>query len=262
MLLLRVTRGERATAAIHSLLAGLAFWTAAAIAQERAPLRVDNWAYYQRNTDDSERWQYRLRAFAPFDLGGGWTFTQRADLIFYYTDRKGPENPAGEWAAGAGDWFVEESFATPELAKNLKGVLGARFVFPTGGLSPFGSGQYQWAPVLGLTYTMPGRGLTLAPLARYFMSYHAAETAAGQVRRLDFYPTASQRFGEDWTFSAWNENPISYNDVTRKWFVPLDAMLIKRVRKDVEFGVGAAYGLVRDDPQYLSQVYGRLTFYF
>jgi len=234
----------------------------AAIAQERAPIRVDNWVYYQRNIDDTDRWQYRLRAFAPFDLGGGWTFTQRADLLFNYTDKKGPENPSGGWATGVGDWFAEESFSTPELAKNLKGTLGARFVFPTGGLSPFGSGQYQWAPVLGLTYTMPERGLTLAPLARYFMSYHANETAAAKVRRLDFYPTVSQRFGEGWTFSVWNENPISYNDITNKWFVPIDVLLIKRLSKSTEFAFGGAYGLDKSDPQYRYVVNGRLTFYF
>ena len=33
-----------------------------------AQLRIDNWAYYQRNTDHTERWQYRLRFDIPFEL--------------------------------------------------------------------------------------------------------------------------------------------------------------------------------------------------
>src|SRR5262245_58382316 len=101
-----------------------------------AQVRFDNWLYYQRNTDDSTRWQYRPRLYAPFDIGGGWTFTQRVDLPMYYTDRQGPENTSGGWKAGIGDWYVEEGLTTPELTKNLRGNLGVRFVFPTGGLSP------------------------------------------------------------------------------------------------------------------------------
>ena len=39
-------------------------------------------------------------------------------------------------------------------------------------------------------------------------------------------------------------------------------MLIKRLNKTVELGVGGAYGIVKDNPTYDYQVYGRLTFYF
>jgi len=227
-----------------------------------AQVRYDNWIYYQRNTDDSTRWQYRPRVYAPFDMGGGWTFTQRVDLPFYYTDRRGSENPDGEWKAGLGDWFVEESLTTPELAKATRATLGVRFVFPTGGLSPFGSGQYQWAPSAALTYTSAELNATFAPLARYFMSYHANEAGAGQVRRLDLYPQVTKRFDDGWALGFWIENGISYNKASEKWFVPVDVMLIKRMSKDLEFMLGGAYGMVRDDPQYLTQIYGRVTLYF
>jgi hypothetical protein len=39
-------------------------------------------------------------------------------------------------------------------------------------------------------------------------------------------------------------------------------MLIKRLSKAVELGVGGAYGIVTDNPTYKYQVYGRLSFYF
>jgi hypothetical protein len=39
-------------------------------------------------------------------------------------------------------------------------------------------------------------------------------------------------------------------------------MLIKRLTRSTEFGFGAAYTLVKDDPLYRYIVYGRLTFYF
>ena len=85
---------------------------------------------------------------------------------------------------------------------------------------------------------------------------------SGQVRRLDLYTTVSKALGNGWTLRIYDENPISYNNVSHKWFVPLDAQLVKRARKDLEFAFGAAYGLVRDDPRYLTQAYARVSLYF
>ena len=218
-----------------------------------AQVRYDNWAYYQRNTDDSTRWQYRMRFDIPVALDGGWTFTQRAYLpLVYYTDRTGPENPGGGWKAGTGDWFFDETFTTPQVAENTRGILGVRFILPTGGLAPFA----------GMSVVFPDSGLTVTPLFRYFMSVHATEAGAGKVRKLDFFPTVAKRLAEGWTVILWNENAITYNQVTEKWFVPVEAQLVRRASKDLEFAFGAAYGAVRDDPQFLTQVFGRVTLYF
>jgi hypothetical protein len=136
-----------------------------------------------------------------------------------------------------------------------------RFVFPTGGASPFGSQQYQWAPSFGVLYGMPEHKLTFNPLARYFMSFHATSDTAGQVRRLDLYPAVTQGFADGWSLVFWPENPIIYNQVTQKWFVPIDALLLKRLSKRVEVGFGGAYAIEKDDPQYRYIVNGRVTFY-
>jgi hypothetical protein len=233
-----------------------------ASAQSLGTIRFDNWLYFQENTDSSERWQYRPRFFIPFSLSGGWTFTQRADLPVFYTDKVGTENPSGDWKWGIGDWFIEEIFATPELAKNLRMTASVRLVFPTAGGSPFGVNQYQWAPGVGATYAIPERKITISPFARYFMSYHATEPNAPQVRKLDLFPAVTFGLPDAWSLVFYPENPITYNDTTNKWFVPIDAMLIKRFSKTVEFGFGGAYGLVKDDPQYKYVINGRLTFYF
>ena len=67
---------------------------------------------------------------------------------------------------------------------------------------------------------------------------------------------------DSWSLVTYPENGISYNEVTHKWFVPIDLMLIKRLTKATELGLGAAYTLVKDDPLYRYILYGRLTFYF
>ena len=233
-----------------------------ASAQDNPPIRFDNWLYFQRNIDDSERWQYRPKFYIPFKLDNGGTFTQRIDLPMYYLNKVGTDNPNGDWKAGIGDWFVEETYLSPEVSKDVKWSTSLRLIFPTGGKSPFGSSQYQVAPSVGLLYSMPEHKLTFNPLLRYFYSYHATDDNAGKVRRLDIYPTVTMGFAEGWSVSLWNENPIDYNDVTNKWFVPIDVLLIKRLRKDLEFAFGGAYGLDKSDPQYRYVVNGRLTFYF
>ena len=166
-------------------LAAILCWLAlaaggSATAQQLGTVRFDNWLSYQRNTDKSGQWLYQPRFYIPFELSRGWTFTQRIDLPLSYTDEVGTDNPAGQWKAGLGDWFVEEIFSSPELAPNLRMWASVRLVFPTGGASPFGSDQYQWAPALSVDYAMPDHGITFSPVARYFMSYHA--TAPGAAR--------------------------------------------------------------------------------
>jgi hypothetical protein len=254
-------RGMRVLAPA-ALAAACALVAPAAHAQQLGTVRFDNWLYFQNNTDTSERWQYRPRVFVPFELRGGWTFTQRADLPVYYTDKSGSENPTGAWKAGISDWFIEEIFTTPDLAPNFRMFGSVRFVFPTGGGSPFGSEQYQWAPAAGATYGMPDRGITLSPHARYFMSFHATEPGAAKIRKLDLYPTVAFALRDGWSLAFYPENPITYNDVSGKWFVPIDAMLIKRISRTVEIGFGGAYGIVKDDPVFQYVINGRVTVYF
>jgi hypothetical protein len=236
--------------------------TTACAQDSKPPIRFDNWLYYQRNTDDSTRAQYRPRFLIPFNLDNGGIFTQRIDLPVYYTNKVGVDNPNGDRKAGTGDWFVEEIYLSPEVSKNIKWSTSLRLVFPTGGDSPFGGNQYQAAPSVGLSYSMPEHKTTFYPLLRYFFSYHATDDNAGKVRRLDIFPQVTVGFGEGWSVQLWPENPLSYNDVTNKWFVNVDALLVKRMSKSWEFGIGGAYALRKDDPQYKWIVDGRLTFYF
>ena len=173
---------------------------------------------------------------------------QWIDLPVYYTDRVGRDNPSGHWKADIADWFIEELFISPEVVKNLRLFGSVRFVFPTGGEAPFGSSQYQWAPALGAIYAIPERQITLSPFARYLMGFHATEPGVSLMRRLTLYPQVSFGLGDGWRLAFYPEHPIQHNDRTSRWFVPIDAMLTKRLSQTVEFGVGGAYGLVRDEP--------------
>jgi hypothetical protein len=225
-------------------------------------IRAENWLVFQRNTDDSEQWQYWPRFFIPFKLSRGWSFTQRLDLLGSYTDNVGPQNPMGTWKAGINDWFIEEIFRTPEWLANTTFLASARFVFPTAGLGPFGTGQYQWAPALGMRYSMRDHTVTFSPLARYFMSYHASEQGAGEVRRLELQPIVTFGLRDGWSLTFYGENAIAYNAVAGKWFVPVDVQVLRRLSKTIDFHLGGAYGVIRSAPMYQYIVNASLAVYF
>jgi hypothetical protein len=227
-------------------------------------IRFDNWLYYQQNYDDSVRWQYRPRVFVPFRIGGGWTFTQRVDVPFYYTDKTGPANTSGDYAFHVSDALVEEIFDTPDVAKNFRFRASVRLVFPTGGQSPFGSDQWQVAPGAGFNWRLPDllRGVTFAPYARYFFGFDPRSPGVTTVRRLDLFPTADFKLTGNWALSLYPEQGMSYNERSKKWFVPVEAMLVNQPSKKVAYAFGGAYALVDDDKSYRWLVEARLTFFF
>jgi hypothetical protein len=55
-------------------------------------------------------------------------FMQRIDLPVAYTDSVGAAKSHGEWKSGINDWFIEEIFTTPDVAKNTTLSASVRFV--------------------------------------------------------------------------------------------------------------------------------------
>jgi hypothetical protein len=232
----------------------------AAVAQ-LGTVRLDNWFFYQDNYDDSARAQWRPRLFVPYDFGSKWTFTQRVDFPFYYTDASGPRNPDGDWKFGGSDALVEEIFDLP-AAGNMRLRSSLRLVFPTGGKGPFGSDQWQLAPGFGGTWRYPevGKGLTISPYARYFYGFNEGDGITTK-RSWNVFPTATFGLGDDWSVALWPEQGISYNLRSDKWFVPLEAMFTKRLSKEWEYSIGGAAPIVNDDRSYRWLLQGRVTYY-
>jgi hypothetical protein len=227
-------------------------------------IRFDNWLYYQENFGDTERWQYRARGFFPFAFGDGWTFTQRVDVPFYYTNKPGGGNPDGDWKFGLSDIFVEEIFDTPDVAKNFRLRASVRLVTPTGGESPFGSDQWQVAPGVGFNWRFPDvlRGVSIVPYARYFFGFDPRSPGVTTTRRLDLFPEVDFKLDDKWTLAFYPEQGMSYNDRTNKWFVPIEAMLINQVSKTWAYAFGGAYAIVDDDQSYRWLIQARITFFF
>ena len=232
-------------------------------AAQMGTIRLDQWGFYQENYGDTGRWQYRPRLFVPFKFGDGWTFTQRLDLPFYYTDAQGPANTTGGWKFGGSDAFVEELFESPELAPNFRLKASLRWTFPTGGKGPFGSDQWQIAPMFGAIWRFPEawRGITFGPFARYSYGYDEGSPGVTTKRTWTIFPETTFTISDKYSLVFWPEQGITYNQRSEKWFVPLEAMFTHRLSKQWEYSVGGAAPMVDDDKSYRWVLQGRLRLY-
>lgn len=227
--------------------------------------RADLWLFTQENDPDgSHTWKPTLRLQQPFGLPGGWEVTLRGDVPVVHTNKTGAANPDGEYKSHVGDMLLQVSVRTPPIAPHFTLGFGGRMVFPTGGKSPFGSSQYQFAPQFGLTWTIPeiAEGLTFEPLARHFHGFSPTRPRITTTRTWDLYPTVTLALPDRWSVSLWYENPLIYNTRTNAWFVPLDGFVSKHVGDSVQLGLGAAVQLVNEYRQYKYMVYGRTSVFF
>lgn len=208
--------------------------------------------HYQENADNTGQYKLTEKVYVPLGASGAWRFTGRVDMPFLYTNKEGSGNPNGDWAFHVGDSLTELDVTAPPVAANLTLGGSLRLVWPTGGQPPFGSEQYQWAPSLYLNYRVPnfGYGMSFHPLVRYFMSYQANSAGAAKIRKLDLYPTVAFDLPDQWFMALYPENPIKYNEITRQWFVPFEAMVGKDISERLHLQFGGAVKLGGNDPQY------------
>ncbi len=257
--------GARSLLAILLASAAVALAAPAAAQSGFGSVYFENWGFFERNENGSDHWKYEPRLYIPYRFDDGVTFTQRLDLPMIYTNDSGAGNPGGGWSGGLGDFFIEEIFESPEVARNLRWKASVRFVFPTGRQKPFGSSQYQWAPAGGVIYAMPDAldGVTLQPYVRWLSGFAPQYDNVKEVRTLDLYPAATFGLPQRWSLLLYPDNPITYNAQNGTWFVPLDLMLSRRIDRSFEFAVGGAVKLGHpSDPSYRYIIDGRVIFYF
>lgn len=220
--------------------------------------------FYQWNQDDSELNKLDVRLYQDFALGDGWHLRLREDVPIVTTDKIGHDNEDGNWSTNIGDAFLQAVVTTPEIAENTTLEFGLRTVFPTGGLSPFGDGSWQLGPQAGISHRFPNvaDGLVIAPTARYLFSVHKAYDDADSYKQWQLYPRAELSFGDKWEIGLWLENPIIYDNVTNRWFVPLDVMVTHRFEGPISLAAGYATAIIDRQPEYKHMVYGRFTIRF
>jgi hypothetical protein len=228
-------------------------------------VRFESWGIFQKDANETDQWTYQARLYIPFRLDDGWTFTQRIQLPMTYTNESGAANPNGTYSGGIGNAFIEEIFETGDVAPNFRLRGSVRVVFPTGKQAPYGSGQYQVAPGLGFGYPMPDvlRGVTLDPYVRYSYGFAPDPDSVQTIRKWTIYPAATINLDSRWSVLLYPDNPITYNERKRSWFVPIDLMFMHRFSKAVEAGVGGAWRIGDSaDPSFTYLIDARLNLSF
>lgn len=233
---------------------------------KRQKARVDFWGYHQENEDaaDSKTQKLTIRAQQPFVFPGEWRVTLRGDLPMLNTNKPGPANPGGSYSGHIGDVLTQVAVSTPQVLPDLTFSTGIRLVYPTGDKAPFGSAQWKVAPQVGASYTIRGigDGLSFSPLARYFHGFSPTRAGTTTSRSWDFYPEIGLNLPDRWSLLLWNENGISLNERTNKWFVPLDLQVLKGFNEHVGVSLGVASKVGGEDKSYKTMIYGRTFFYF
>jgi hypothetical protein len=182
------------------------------------------------------------------------------------TNATGAGNPAGGYSGGVGNILLESIVDTPDIAPNMSLRASVRLVFPSPKPSPFGTdSQYQIAPMLGINYRMPEvlQGVTVSPSVRYFWGFNADQPDTKLISTLNLFPSVSFELGNRWSLVFYPENPITYNNNTNAWFVPLDLMFVHQTSKNLHFGIGGAFKLGSPaNPSYDYLIDGRVTLFF
>jgi len=206
-------------------------------------IRLDNWGYFQENINGTSQWQYRPRLFVPYVFTNEWVATLRTDVPMFYTDNTGPANRDGGYSGGIGNIFFEPILDTAEVAPNLTLRTSLRFVLKSPKGPPFGpDNQYQIAPGAGFTLRMPDvlHGVTFSPYFRWVRGFNGDEPGTQLISTLQVIPATTFRLDDRWSLALYPENPITYNFNTKKWFAPLDLMLVHRASPNLQFAFGGA----------------------
>lgn len=227
---------------------------------------LEFWAYHNYQGNNEYQNTLTMRYYNPLEIGD-WHGRIRLDSSVVSTyGSNTSENSAGQYSAGqtmVTVWGQDKIFL-----KNLGALVGARVIFPFGN-----STQWAIGPQLNWSYVPEVKTLfnvtDFSPLTRYLYGFDAknnsTSTNPGQtplLRTLQIYPTIGFSLSPSTTLRLWDENGISYNSAGGGWFVPIDAMVLHRLTKNLVIAVGASKQVVQTYQQYDWSTYAKISLNF
>lgn len=261
------------------LLLGVLFSTAwAEDAKNHAPLFVNDsqqlsnqrvlefWGYHNYQGSDAYQNIGKIRYYNPLEIGD-WEGRLRLDAsrVSNFNSISSPSS-SGEYKAGqtmVTVWGRDKVFL-----KEMGALVGARVIFPFGNNNQWEVGpQLNWSYVPGAQPVLPISDFS--PLVRYMYGFYAKNNGyaenpnqPGPTRSLYMYPTLGYSVTPDLMLRLWDENGIVYNSAGGGWFVPIDAMFLYRVTKNLVFAVGASKQVVQTYRQYDWSTYAKISLNF
>lgn len=214
-----------------------------------------------KNTDNpggTDSQLLTLRIDKPFELGGRWKLSTRADVPFIRTDELAMGIPTGAHDAGLSDMLVQALLITPPKGKAAF-AFGTQLYVPTA-THGLGSGRWQLAPSAAAVYQLPevSRGTFVALLLRDNFSF-AGDDPGTNVASVQ--PIFNWQLPRQWFLTFSPEAKFNTKD---EWslFLPFDVTVGKKLNATTVASLQADIGVIDDYPQYDWQIEARIGFFF
>ena len=184
----------------------------------------------------------------------------RLDLPMVWNNKPTSANPGGFTRFGLGDLLAQAAYIHTFDPRWAAGV-GLQMLLPTATTEAFGNGKLQLAPTVGVRAELPeiSRGSYAGLIVRQFDGV-AGSSNRSNINYLDLEPQVDIGLPDQWFLNS--QPKIRYNFENKKWFVPLDLMVGKKIGIHWILSVEYQYGLVRDDDRYNQWVEARVGYFF
>jgi hypothetical protein len=209
----------------------------------------------------------KLRADHRIDFAPQWALGLRADLPFLAKNPISSDNPNGDYLYGVGDADFQAALLHEFNTRWAAGI-GARLIAPTGG-DVIGSGKWQIMPGFAVRYALSevSPNSYLEPLVRYDISF-AGDASKKNISNLQFAPTLHLGLPDHWfiTFYPSADIRVNYGDPvtgqTGRLFLPFDAMIGRKLTKDLVLSLEVGVPIIKDYPVYDVKTIVRLNMLF
>jgi hypothetical protein len=217
--------------------------------------------YQQIDQGDSHNTVATARADVPVVLGGGWQFALRADLPYAWSDVPSTDNRDGEAQRGLSDALIQGLLIAPISGKWDYGI-GAQMVLPTASHDNMGTGKYQLLPTVGIKYDLGdwARGAWCGALVRYAFDVASKDDDRAHVSQTYIQPFVHLLLPRAWFLFF--EPEARYDWREKRWFVPFDLMLGKKVTANLVVSLEYKTAIVDDLPLFSQEVEARVGFLF
>jgi hypothetical protein len=206
-----------------------------------------------------------LRADRWFNLCPQWQLALRMDLPFVAKNAINSENPDGDFIYGFGDAYTQAALIRT-FDPRWAAAIGMRLITPTG-QENLTSDKWRLMPQAAVRSMLPeiAPGSYFTALARYDQSI-AGDAAAKTISNLQFAPTLNVSLPDEW-FITFYPNPdirVNFGDPvtgqTGRLFLPFDAMIGRKLTKNLTTSLEVGVPIVKDYPVYNFKTEARLNY--
>ena len=206
-----------------------------------------------------------LRADRWFDLAPQWQLALRTDLPFVAKNPINSDNPEGHLLYGLGDADFQAALIHTFDPRWAAGA-GVRLIAPTAGEN-LASDKWRLMPIIGVRTTLPeiSSGSYFETLIRYDVSV-AGDPSARTISNLQLAPMLNINLPDHW-FVTFYPNPdirVNFGDPitgqTGRLFLPFDALVGRKLTKDLTASLEVGVPIVKDYPVYNFKTEARINF--